>query len=92
MNCVKCGKMSNHLKKEINIIIKNKFSSDVSDLIIDYVGDSDSLFQLHSKYKETDKPHSICNKCFQRLQTIALMCDTNMSRCPICPRQIFLPY
>lgn len=86
-----CDALCGDLKKEITKVVNKLFISRVSELINEYVGDGSHLYVLHSKSNTYDIEHVICDNCFQNMEAIALMCDTNQSKCPVCPRNIYMP-
>lgn len=90
-SCMSCDAIGLSKKREITDVVNKIFANGVSEIINEYVGKCINLFVLHSTDNTYVTEHIICDNCFQKMSDIAVLCDTNISTCPLCPRHIYMP-
>jgi hypothetical protein len=88
-HCGACNTPNTDYVNTICDITLTKFQPVIKTIIKSYIP-SDNIVIFHSNMGEGY--HRICDSCFNRIENIALMCDTNMVGCPIdgCKRTVFL--
>lgn len=80
--CMNCNKILNVKNQLIDNILKNnKISKIERGIIINYI---------NNKIKALHDDHYFCDDCINHLYYVANIQDTMITKCPICPRSIFI--